>query len=333
MSTSRPTWKPSQPPTSGGRLRAEDVDALPDSAFAFPGARKEPMTDPSHVRNAIARFNQFRARGKFGGLASMGAFAALPSGVLSQGSQGSSVSDLQSALQSWGFSVGPSGVDGVYGPDTANAVAALQSFIGVAADGVYGPNTLNAINSHLSQLLARGGGGGVGPAAPPAQPYGPPASAAPTGNDPASLIARLSTTATNDDVGAALALLGFPGGYTGPNLTAYKQSIGAPTDGSFSRIALVSSIIGKLQAMTGGGSASGGGGIITSTVNTVKNTVSNHPVAVAAGVVSLGAIGYVMWMRRKGGGRGGRSSMKRLTAGSMAGYGGRSKRRRSKRRR
>ncbi len=58
MSTSRPTWKPSQPPTSGGRLRAEDVDALPDSAFAFPGARKEPMTDPSHVRNAIALFNQ-----------------------------------------------------------------------------------------------------------------------------------------------------------------------------------------------------------------------------------------------------------------------------------
>jgi hypothetical protein len=31
---------------------------LPDSAFAFPGARKEPMTDASHVRNAIARFDQ-----------------------------------------------------------------------------------------------------------------------------------------------------------------------------------------------------------------------------------------------------------------------------------
>ena len=31
---------------------------LPDSAFAFPDQRKEPLTDASHVRNAIARFNQ-----------------------------------------------------------------------------------------------------------------------------------------------------------------------------------------------------------------------------------------------------------------------------------
>ncbi len=58
MNTSGPTWKPSELPPSGGRLRAQDVDALPDSAFAFPKARKEPMTDPSHVRNALARFNQ-----------------------------------------------------------------------------------------------------------------------------------------------------------------------------------------------------------------------------------------------------------------------------------
>jgi len=28
------------------------------SAFAFPGARKEPMTDATHVRDAMARFNQ-----------------------------------------------------------------------------------------------------------------------------------------------------------------------------------------------------------------------------------------------------------------------------------
>ncbi len=31
---------------------------LPDSAFAFPKERKEPLNDASHVRNAIARFNQ-----------------------------------------------------------------------------------------------------------------------------------------------------------------------------------------------------------------------------------------------------------------------------------
>jgi hypothetical protein len=33
-------------------------DALPDSAFAFPKQRKEPLTDARHVRNALARFNQ-----------------------------------------------------------------------------------------------------------------------------------------------------------------------------------------------------------------------------------------------------------------------------------
>lgn len=31
---------------------------LPDSVFAFPNERKEPLTDASHVRNAIARFDQ-----------------------------------------------------------------------------------------------------------------------------------------------------------------------------------------------------------------------------------------------------------------------------------
>jgi len=31
---------------------------LPDSVFAFPNERKEPLTDATHVRNAIARFDQ-----------------------------------------------------------------------------------------------------------------------------------------------------------------------------------------------------------------------------------------------------------------------------------
>ena len=31
---------------------------MPDSAFAFPDERKEPLTDAAHVRNAIARFDQ-----------------------------------------------------------------------------------------------------------------------------------------------------------------------------------------------------------------------------------------------------------------------------------
>jgi hypothetical protein len=31
---------------------------LPDNMYAFPKQRKEPLTDPSHVRNALARFDQ-----------------------------------------------------------------------------------------------------------------------------------------------------------------------------------------------------------------------------------------------------------------------------------
>ena len=31
---------------------------MPDAVFAFPKQRKEPLTDASHVRNSIARFDQ-----------------------------------------------------------------------------------------------------------------------------------------------------------------------------------------------------------------------------------------------------------------------------------
>jgi uncharacterized protein DUF6582 len=50
------TWKP--PERKSGTLSSADRNDLPDSAYAFPKARKEPMTDAKHVRNAIARFDQ-----------------------------------------------------------------------------------------------------------------------------------------------------------------------------------------------------------------------------------------------------------------------------------
>lgn len=53
----QPTWKAPRP-AEHGRLDAAQVNDLPESAFAFPRSRKEPMTDASHVRNAIARFDQ-----------------------------------------------------------------------------------------------------------------------------------------------------------------------------------------------------------------------------------------------------------------------------------
>jgi Family of unknown function (DUF6582) len=54
-----PTWRP--PPASersGGELDAAERDELPDSAFAFPRQRKEPLTSPSHVHDALSRFDR-----------------------------------------------------------------------------------------------------------------------------------------------------------------------------------------------------------------------------------------------------------------------------------
>jgi hypothetical protein len=50
------TWKSED----GASSTPDNQKNLPDSAFAFPGKRKEPMTDASHVRNAIARFDQVK---------------------------------------------------------------------------------------------------------------------------------------------------------------------------------------------------------------------------------------------------------------------------------
>lgn len=51
----RTTWRLY---TRHGQLSTSDRDELPKSAFAFPEQRKEPLTDASHVRNALARFDQ-----------------------------------------------------------------------------------------------------------------------------------------------------------------------------------------------------------------------------------------------------------------------------------
>jgi hypothetical protein len=60
MSTSADdsTWQPTPNLRKQGRLDAAQVNALPESAFAFPRTRKEPLTDASHVRSALARFDQ-----------------------------------------------------------------------------------------------------------------------------------------------------------------------------------------------------------------------------------------------------------------------------------
>jgi hypothetical protein len=47
------TWQPHE---ELARLTTESD--LPDTVFAFPKQRKEPLTDAQHVRNAVARFDQ-----------------------------------------------------------------------------------------------------------------------------------------------------------------------------------------------------------------------------------------------------------------------------------
>jgi hypothetical protein len=53
-----PTWEPPSSDEQVSDLDAAGRDELPASAFAFPAQRKEPLTSASHVRSALARFDQ-----------------------------------------------------------------------------------------------------------------------------------------------------------------------------------------------------------------------------------------------------------------------------------
>lgn len=53
MESAEPTWQPHE---RHGSLTTQSD--LPDTVFAFPRQRKEPLTDAAHVRNAVARFDQ-----------------------------------------------------------------------------------------------------------------------------------------------------------------------------------------------------------------------------------------------------------------------------------
>ncbi len=57
MTQTETTWRPH---TEHGKLNTQDQNDLPESVFAFPKQRKEPLTDATHVRNALARFDQVK---------------------------------------------------------------------------------------------------------------------------------------------------------------------------------------------------------------------------------------------------------------------------------
>jgi hypothetical protein len=51
----RATWQPYE---KHGDLSSAERNDLPDLVFAFPKQGKEPLTDASHIKNALARFDQ-----------------------------------------------------------------------------------------------------------------------------------------------------------------------------------------------------------------------------------------------------------------------------------
>jgi len=53
MATAQATWQPYE---KHGELTTKSD--LPSSVFAFPKQRREPLTDATHVRDAVARFDQ-----------------------------------------------------------------------------------------------------------------------------------------------------------------------------------------------------------------------------------------------------------------------------------
>lgn len=63
------------------------------------------------------------------------------SGNIGWGSRGNSVKAIQYALQQMGYNLGSTGIDGVFGQYTYNAVRSFQSATGISSDGIVGVNT------------------------------------------------------------------------------------------------------------------------------------------------------------------------------------------------
>ncbi len=72
----------------------------------------------------------------------------LPTGVLKRGNQGEAVRQVQRALKQINFN--PGAIDGIYGPNTEDAVRRFQSmYAALADDGIYGPNTRKYMRMEL----------------------------------------------------------------------------------------------------------------------------------------------------------------------------------------
>lgn len=65
--------------------------------------------------------------------------------LIRPGSRNAKVRSIQNQLIAKGYSVGPTGADGVYGYKTTHAVRRFQAKNGLLVDGIAGPKTLRAL--------------------------------------------------------------------------------------------------------------------------------------------------------------------------------------------
>ncbi|MFE5768324.1 peptidoglycan-binding protein [Streptomyces sp. NPDC056485] len=71
--------------------------------------------------------------------------------ILSRGSKGAAVRQAQCLLKTWNVNIGPSGVDGDFGPDTDRAVREFQRRVKdmchMPVDGIVGAKTWSALKN------------------------------------------------------------------------------------------------------------------------------------------------------------------------------------------
>lgn len=65
------------------------------------------------------------------------------------GARGDEVKLIQTALYTMGYSLGPEGVDGIFGQHTQAAVMQFQQDHGLTVDGIVGPQTAQALSISL----------------------------------------------------------------------------------------------------------------------------------------------------------------------------------------
>lgn len=73
--------------------------------------------------------------------------------ILESGNEGNAVIDLQTKLQALGYTINE--IDGIFGPNTKQAVCAFQSDYGLSDDGLAGPNTMTALNKQYESIEAQ----------------------------------------------------------------------------------------------------------------------------------------------------------------------------------